>query len=135
MSVSITTQLPVIRNIEEAAELCHEFDAVITAGPEKYEVAGWGHPNHQVVSFDDVTNNRSILIHCHAGISRSTACAWGIAIAKGFDAKEALEKLAEMHPDDGGWGQRTFRPNALIVAHLETIFGRKDLRTLLNQGF
>ena len=58
-----------------------------------------------------------------------------VAIAKGFDAKEALETLAEMHPDEGGWGQRTFRPNPLIVKHLETIFGRKDLRTLLNQGF
>ena len=157
MSVSISTQLPVIRNIEEAAELCHEFDAVITAGPEAYEVAGWDHPNHLVVSFDDVTDPRypdaprleqiknivewgakqegSLLVHCHAGISRSTSCAWGIAIAKGFNAKEALETLAEMHPDEGGWGQRTFRPNPLIVKHLETIFGRKDLRTLLNQGF
>ena len=157
MSVSTSTQLPVISNIEEAAELCHEFDAVVTAGPEKFEVSGWGHPNHLVVSFDDVTNNRygdapriehirkivtwgaaqrgSVLVHCHAGISRSTACAWGIAIAKGFDPKEALETLAEMHPDEGGWGQRTFRPNSLIVKHLETIFGRKDLRTLLNQGF
>ena len=155
MSVSTSTQLPVIRNIEEAAELCHEFDAVITAGPEKSEVSDWGHPNHLVVSFDDVTDNRygdaptleqvrgivewganqvgSILIHCHAGISRSTACAWGVAIAKGFDAKEALETLAEMHPDEGGWGQRTFRPNPLIVKHLETIFGRKDLRNILSE--
>ena len=157
MPVSISTALPVIRNIEEAADLCHEFDAVITAGPDAYEVSGWDHPNHLVISFDDVTDPRysdaprleqikrivewgakqegSLLVHCHAGISRSTACAWGIAIAKGFDAKEALETLAEMHPDEGGWGQRTFRPNPLIVKHLETIFGRKDLRTLLNQGF
>ena len=157
MPVSISTALPVIRNIEEAAELCHEFDAVITVGPEAYEVSGWDHPNHLVISFDDVTDPRysdaprleqikrivewgakqegSLLVHCHAGISRSTACAWGIAIAKGFDAKEALETLSEMHPDEGGWGQRTFRPNPLIVKHLETIFGRRDLRTLLNQGF
>ena len=157
MPVSISTALPVIRNIEEAAELCHEFDAVITAGPDAYEVSGWDHPNHLVISFDDVTDPRysdaprleqigcivewgakqegSLLVHCHAGISRSTSCAWGIAIAKGVDAKEALETLAEMHPDEGGWGQRTFRPNPLIVKHLETIFERKDLRTLLNQGF
>ena len=156
MSVSTSTQLPVIRNIEEAAELCHEFDAVITAGPEKSEVSDWGHPNHLVVSFDDVTNDRygdaptleqvrgivewganqvgSILIHCHAGISRSTSCAWGIAIAKGFDAKEALEELLEAHPQDGRWGQRMFRPNSLIVSHLETIFGRKDLKTLVDKA-
>ncbi|MBJ7362389.1 MAG: dual specificity protein phosphatase family protein [Ilumatobacteraceae bacterium] len=156
MPVSISTALPVIRNIEEAAELCHEFDAVITAGPEKSEVSGWGHPNHLVVSFDDVTDNRygdaptleqvrgivewganqvgSILIHCHAGISRSTSCAWGIAIAKGFDAKAALEDLLEAHPQDGRWGQRMFRPNSLIVSHLETIFGRKDLKTLVDKA-
>ncbi len=156
MPVSISTALPVIRNIEEAAELCHEFDAVITAGPEKSEVSGWGHPNHLVVSFDDVTNDRygdaptleqvrgivewganqvgSILIHCHAGISRSTACAWGVAIAKGFDAKEALEELLEAHPQDGRWGQRMFRPNSLIVSHLETIFGRKDLKALVDKA-
>ena len=153
MSISTSTQLPIIRNIEEASELCHEFDAVITAGPEKREVSDWGHPNHLVVSFDDVTNDEygqaptleqvrgivewgakqtgSILIHCHAGISRSTACAWGVAIAKGFDPQEALETLSEMHPDESGWGQRTFRPNSLIVRHLETIFGRNDLRKLL----
>ena len=156
MSVSTSTQLPVIRNIEEAAEVCNEFDAVITAGPEKSEVSDWGHPNHLVVSFDDVTNDRygdaptleqvrgivewganqvgSILIHCHAGISRSTACAWGVAIAKGFDAKEALEELLEAHPQDGRWGQRMFRPNSLIVSHLETIFGRKDLKTLVDKA-
>ena len=156
MSVLISTALPVIRNIEEAAELCHEFDAVITAGPDAYEVSGWGHPNHLIVSFDDVTDPRysdaprleqikrilewgakqegSLLVHCHAGISRSTSCAWGIAIAKGFDAKEALEELLEAHPQDGRWGQRMFRPNSLIVSHLETIFGRKDLKTLVDKA-
>ena len=155
MSVSTSTQLPVIRNIEEAAELCHDFDAVITAGPDAYEVSGWGHPNHLIVSFDDVADPRysdaprleqigciiewgakqegSLLVHCHAGISRSTSCAWGIAIAKGFDAKEALEELLEAHPQDGRWGQRMFRPNSLIVSHLETIFGRKDLKTLVDK--
>jgi len=157
MSISTSTRLPIIRNIEEAAEICHDFDAVITAGPRKHEVSGWCHPNHLVVSFDDVTSDLygdaprrehiqkivswgaaqtgSLLVHCHAGISRSTACAWGIAIARGFDPEDALETLAEIHPDDRGWGQRTFRPNPLIVKHLEAIFGRNDLRTLLNRGF
>ena len=156
MSISTSTALPVIRNIEEAAELCHEFDAVVTAGPEAYEVSGWDHPNHLVISFDDVTDPRysdaprleqiksivewgakqegSLLVHCHAGISRSTSCAWGIAIAKGFDAKEALEELLEAHPQDGRWGQRMFRPNSLIVSHLEMIFGRKDLKTLVDKA-
>ena len=58
MSVLKSTALPIICNIEEAAELCHEFDAVITAGPEAFEVSGWDHPNHLVISFDDVTDPR-----------------------------------------------------------------------------
>ncbi len=156
MSLLISTALPVIRNIEEAAELCHDFDAVITAGPDAYEVSGWGHPNHLIVSFDDVADPRysdaprleqikriiewgakqegSLLVHCHAGISRSTSCAWGIAIAKGVNAKAALDALLEAHPQDGRWGQRTFRPNSLIVSHLETIFGRKDLKALVDKA-
>lgn len=142
--------LPVtVRNIREAAQLCHEYDSVLTAGPDLSEVRHFGHPDHKVVSFDDITGGfgaptyehvaemldwgktrNNILVHCHAGISRSTATAWGISIAHGHDPKEAIASLYEAHPVTYGfWDdpmipeKRTFSPNRLIVNHIEKYFG------------
>ncbi|NBO84610.1 MAG: hypothetical protein EBV14_04585 [Actinobacteria bacterium] len=49
--------LPVIVNLEEARERCHEFESVITAGPSLSEVGDFGHPKHKIVEFDDVTSH------------------------------------------------------------------------------
>lgn len=151
--------LPTVVNLEEARERCHDFDAVITAGPSLYEVRDFRHPAHQVVEFDDVTSSHfgfqpptlddverlvawgkgrtNLLVHCHAGISRSTATAWGIAIANGFDPQEAFHLLKTNHPVESRltWDNgrqrvvlhdpRPFEPNRLILTHLETLF---DLR-------
>ena len=95
--------LPTIVNLEEARERCHEFGSVITAGPSLREVREFMHPNHKVVEFDDVTSRHfgyvpptydqveemirwgegraDLLVHCHAGMSRSTATAWEIGRA------------------------------------------------------
>lgn len=153
MSTSLTTSHPIIRNIHEAAKVAHEYDAVVTAGPEASEVAHFGHPNHLVVSFDDVTDQHlpdaptreqvrriiewgagqdgALLVHCHAGISRSTASAWGIAIARGADPRESLEMLRDAHPTERGGYPRPFWPNRLIVSHLEAILERPELRRIL----
>jgi len=128
------------------------FDAVLTAGPTKYETA-FGHPNHKVVEFKDSIQIESggptmddviemldfgidvpkLLVHCHAGISRSTATAWGVAIGNGVDEEEAIVSLSKAQPK-GKLGfitsrhntQRPFSPNSLIVYHLEKIFGFKN---------
>lgn len=135
--------LPTIVNIREAEILCHDFPAVITAGPSKYEVK-WKHQNHFVRTFDDTIykssmdapriedvksmldfaaqNDGDILIHCHAGMSRSTATAWGVAIQRGADPFEAYEALKAAHP-----AGRMFWPNDLMVEHLETIFNISGL--------
>lgn len=145
-----TTQitLPTIVNIREAADICHEFPAVITAGPEHYEVR-WGHKNHFVRGFDDTldlyngpqltdvidmlnfaaSQTGPILIHCHAGMSRSTATAWGVAIQRGMDPFEAYDALKAQHPQG-----RMFWPNDLLVEHLETIFGISGLTEYNNQN-
>lgn len=151
--------LPTIVNLEEARERCHEYGSVITAGPSLQEVRNFMHPNHKVVEFDDVTSRHfgyvpptydqveemirwgegrtDLLVHCHAGMSRSTATAWGIAIANGFDPQEAFNLLKNNHPVETHYVQRggkqlielrearPFIPNRLIVKHLETLF---DLR-------
>ena len=132
-----------VRNIHEAREVNHRYDAVVTAGPDASEVR-WGHPNHVVEEFDDVTSAEwgpqltqveflvsfgarqrgSILVHCHAGVSRSTATAWGIAMARGADPVVALTDLMDRHPLERDLRTpRPFFPNARIVDHLVAIFG------------
>jgi predicted protein tyrosine phosphatase len=135
--MNICTTLPTIVNIDEAAYLANEFPAVITAGPEAAEVNHFGHSNHLIVSFDDIMhgdgaptladvkamlkfaseNDGEILIHCHAGMSRSTATAWGVAIQRGYDPYDAYDMLKNVHPRG-----RMFWPNDAIVEALEVIF-------------
>lgn len=163
MSNSTTTTnhilMPTVRNLQESREICHNFSSVLTAGPSLSEVKDFKHPDHKVVTFDDITNaswghaptfanvremvswghgRENLLVHCHAGISRSTATAWGIAISNGFNEEEAFRTLRDNHPmtsNRSWWGgkhgdtvlyKRTFSPNELIVEHLETLFGFKS---------
>lgn len=148
--------LPTVRNLEESRLICHSFGSVLTAGPDIREVEDFHHPDHKVVSFDDVVDSRfgsdaptynhvkemvewghgkeNLLVHCHAGISRSTATAWGVAISNGYDKREAFETLKANHPNSTHRSissrkivnyKRTFSPNELIVEHLEKLFGYK----------
>lgn len=142
-----TVTLPTITNINEARRLAHEFPAVITAGPSKHEVK-WNHPNHLIRTFDDISwgvfcpsindveemlnfaseNNGDILIHCHAGMSRSTATAWGVAIQRGLDPLDAYITLRDIHPKG-----RMFWPNDAIVSALGEIFDIADLAQINEQ--
>ena len=144
METSLITP-PTVRNLEEAREQCLEYDAVLTAGPHHDEVSDFNHPIHKVVQFSDTMYERSggptlenvveliefgagvpkLLVHCHAGISRSTAIAWGVAIANGNDPLDAFLYLQKIHPTEttySGYGKRPFAPNTLIVKHLDKYF-------------
>ena len=137
--------LPTVRNIEEAELICFDFEAVITAGPTSDECE-WGHQNHGIWTFQDMNNkygprldqveqmiqfglnHEDLLVHCHAGISRSTATAWGIAVARGTDPEEAFLALRKAHPfDEYDQARRTFCPNRLLVTHLQDVLGNRDL--------
>lgn len=148
MKTSLITP-PTVRNLEEAREQCLEYDAVLTAGPHQDEVSDFNHPVHKVVQFSDTrriidggptleniveliefgAGVPKLLVHCHAGISRSTATAWGVAIANGNDPLEAFLYLKEKHPQEKGYfgyGKRPFAPNILIVKHLDQYFNLGD---------
>jgi predicted protein tyrosine phosphatase len=152
--------LPTVRNLEEARVECSDFASVLTVGPDAHEVDDFGHPDHKVVSFEDITfsvrgytaptfelvreavewgaGRANLLVHCHAGMSRSTSTAWGIAIANGFDPQTAYDLLRQNHPVEqqrrvtrGGssrtrQAQRAFIPNELVLAHLERYFDFAD---------
>jgi hypothetical protein len=157
-TVSLSSDLlPTVRNIEEARATCADFDGVLTVGPDYREVHDFGHPEHKVITFDDITVNlrgyhaptfelvreavewgtgrTNLLVHCHAGMSRSTSTAWGIAIANGFEPLRAYELLKQRHPierlrtwsmsDTGAiyTARRAFIPNELVLKHLERLFG------------
>jgi predicted protein tyrosine phosphatase len=133
--------------LEEARKHAHEYASVLTAGPDESEVR-FNHPDHLVVTFDDVTDptwqeysaptyedvkkmiswahgRENLLVHCHAGISRSTSTAWGVAISNGFDPEEAYVMLRNNHPKSSFQRtlySRSFYPNELIVTHLEKLF-------------
>lgn len=65
------------------------------------------------------TAGRSLVVHCHAGISRSTAAAYIIACARRPDLDEShlADELRRLSP--------SATPNALIVAHGDAALGRE----------
>ncbi len=140
--------LPVVSNIEEAKNWNKKFKSVLTVGPKKLEV-DWGHPNHRIFEFGDTTGGLNapkieeikeavfwgaeqddLLVHCHAGMSRSTSTAWGISIARGADPLDSFLALKEAHPMDSRSRKRDFIPNRLIVKHLMEIFDNQDLELI-----
>lgn len=133
-------RIPLVRDITTAEMLSGMFPAIVTAGPSAIEV-NWDHPNHMVESFPDIThpisgpqieqvkrllafgqeNSGRILVHCHAGVSRSTAIAIGIMMVRGYTPEQSVNAIHDTHPDG-----HEFWPNELIIQHLETIFDLPD---------
>ena len=119
-----------------------EYDAVISvvSSPGSLKFV---HPNHHREFFDDICEDfhwgreprrehverilKSVrkqpagthfLVHCQAGISRSTATGLGVLAALGWDEDEAVAQLAANHPEG-----RPFWPNRLILQHFDALLG------------
>jgi len=112
-------------NKEEAPRLAPDFDFVISILDKNFR---WPHnfgDNHLVVRFEDtenpterehndqffgvnqilnwlknkrVTSDHKLLVHCHAGISRSSAISWLILTTQGVEPKEAFQTLFKARP-------------------------------------
>lgn len=123
----------------EAAELCHRYDSVLSVlSVLRYD---FKHPDHIHVKFDDTTRtdwdgptlddartvlewagtrlNGSILVHCAAGMSRSTASAIGICALAGMTESEAWDHVYWSRPDI----DRYFVPNPLLLRHFDKLLG------------
>jgi len=74
-------------------------------------------PDHlkRIMKFTkNFTDEDKILVHCHQGVSRSTAIAIAILIQHGMTSKEAINKIHEVR--DCMW------PNDLIIQYTDKYF-------------
>jgi len=70
----------------------------------------------QALAFARESADERLIVHCHAGISRSPAIAWCILLARVRDIPLATQMLFEIRPDA--------LPNPVIIRHgLEIITG------------
>ena len=70
---------------------------------------------HRVLAFStDLTENDRVLVHCLAGISRSTAVAIGVLIQHGVAYQDAYKQIAAIRPQ--------LAPNRLIIQYIDEHF-------------
>lgn len=150
---AIVPELPrlLVCNRWEAARWCHRYDSVLTVFAPWWH-CDWGHDDHLIVECEDRVNpeegaptlsqvdeilswatyrlDRSILVHCKAGQSRSTAAALGIAMLSGVSEADALQYVyASCRPSDKVC-TRPFIPNTRLLAHVDTLLGTQLVRAL-----
>jgi predicted protein tyrosine phosphatase len=68
---------------------------------------------------DGWSGTSSILVHCWAGVSRSTAAAYAIACARNPDADETAIARALRAASPTAW------PNPMLIAHADAALGRE----------
>lgn len=82
-------------------------------------LVGYIHPTEEhlaeIFEFSkDFTDEDKVLVHCHAGISRSTAIAIGVCIQHGMDYIEAYNLIASVRP--------ILSPNKLLIRYIDEHF-------------
>ena len=131
-----------VSNLAEAGKINHHFDSVISVLSPGY--LNFAHGDHLYVPMDDTADPRwgdaptvdniktivdwatprvfddnKILVHCYAGMSRSTATALGLCVLGGMDEDDAWAHVYEERPDLN----RDFIPNPLILSHFDKVLG------------
>lgn len=104
-------------------EICHDFDDPKRVGaPSVFTV-------ERILKFTaDLTDDANLLIHCWAGVSRSTAIALLVCVQHGMSVREAVDHVIENRPSI-----KSFWPNRLICAYGEELLGVKYLaRDIVN---
>jgi len=92
----------------------------------------------QIIEFASKAKNKKILIHCHAGISRSSAAAIILAREVCGDDQEALRQISslnvEISPEVFETGNTWFMPNNLMISLYDKIKGT-NMSDLLDTFF
>lgn len=144
------TPVPVVTDLVGAETVAGEFDAVVSlAGDRSGAWALLDHPRRLYCPFDDVSladdpdaftavhartildftadQAGTLLVHCLAGQSRSTATALAIAVQRGHDPYEAAANLLTAHPP-----LRPFTPNPLVLFVFDRVLSMRG--ALLDAG-
>jgi predicted protein tyrosine phosphatase len=135
----------------EAARWCHSYDHVLTVFSPWWH-CDWGHGDHLIVEFQDryldregaptlsqiddilcwayprlmpfsATQDDSMLIHCKAGQSRSTAVAIAICAMIGMSEEEAFSYVYSECRPAGKVGVRPFIPNMRVLELADELLG------------
>lgn len=70
-----------------------------TVNPEEQELRKMTRGVHDILYWTkNISPEDKILVHCHAGVSRSSAIAWLIKIQQGCEPKQAFEELYVSRP-------------------------------------
>lgn len=82
-----------------------------------YSLPTIDHVKEALSHLTNLTDSDKILIHCHAGVSRSTAIAIAALVQNGVDPAEAIDQIEEIRP--------CLWPNQLIIKHADDYLGLK----------
>ena len=130
----------------EAARWCHKYESVLTVFSPWY-YCDWGHDDHLIVEFTDTYHYQdgaptidqiqdilnwgyerreveSMLVHCKAGQSRSTAVAISLFALWGMSDEEAIEHVYANCRPGHKIGERPFIPNMRILEHADELLGK-----------
>ena len=119
MVTLINPDYPVERPAVIAAHRHHRVDVSDIVEPLEGHVAPGAHHVERFLDFvRDWDRREPMLIHCYAGVSRSTAAAYiaACALAPERDEDETARLLRRLSP--------TATPNLLLVRHADAILGR-----------
>lgn len=91
-------------------------DEVVNDKHDPYMVLPYPEAIQRVFGFTkSLTTHDRLLVHCHAGISRSTAMAMGILCQHGMPPEEACAYIYEIRPESD--------PNTLVLQLCDEILG------------
>jgi predicted protein tyrosine phosphatase len=120
----IVTLLRLIDRVQRPAAIAEANHLILGMDDISTPVEGYTHPAEEhvqeLISFVQRWDRRApIVMHCYAGISRSTAGAFISACALNPDRDEAAVARAIRG------ASRTAAPNNMLVRHADRILGRK----------
>jgi len=112
-------ELNFLHHICEIHDVCAESQDYIT--PQKNHIKN-------IINFvknnNLVNSDKKVLVHCYAGISRSTAVALSLYCLEGDDALTSFKKVSNENP--------MLSPNLLIIELFEDEIGDKGLYNLVS---